>query len=279
MRECHDARCMRRPSAKICSDNSFMDTSRIDRELSARADDGWTGRLKVSTPTGHDVGDLYLFEGDVYSVQLSDYQPRLFARLVAAGIIDGDREGEIDAFVAPEARDAAVGRYAVEHDWLPVERLAEFHSEYLLAGLGGMRSLDGVKIVAEADATTNVRCALPSPAADIIASIDLRMGRSREVWSRVGAATGPRETVLSWCGDRTMAPFVAPELAAFAAEVDGVRSVDEIADACGFTRAEAEFLTAALVKDGIVAVSGSTSLPIDVCLVPEDAGRVGLAAV
>lgn len=256
-----------------------MADSRIDRELSARADDGWTGRLRVSTLTGHGVGELYLFEGDVYSVQLRDHRPRLFARLVAAGIIDGDREGEIDVFVAPEARDAAVGRFAVEHEWMPIERLAEFHSEYLLAGLGGMRSLVGVKVVAEANVTTNVRCALPSPAADIIASIDLRMERSREVWSRVGAATGPRETVLSWCGDRTMAPFVAPELAAFAAEVDAARSVDEIADDCGFTRAEAEFLTAALVKDGIVEVSGSKTMPVGACLVPEDAGRAGSAAL
>jgi hypothetical protein len=94
----------------------------------------------------------------------------------------------------------------------------------------------------------------------------------------VGAASGPRETVLSWCGDRTVAPFVAPELAAFAAEVDAIRSVDELADACGFTRAEAEFLTAALVNEGLVAVSGSKALPAEACLVPEDAGRAGSAA-
>ncbi|MSW79735.1 MAG: hypothetical protein F2840_01155 [Actinobacteria bacterium] len=255
-----------------------MDASRIDRELHARSDAGWTGRLMVSTRAGHEIGDLFLFEGDLYSVQLRHHRPRLFARLVSGGIIDEGREREIDALVDPEARDAAVGRYAIEHDWLSVERLAEFHSEYLLAGLSGLRSLDGVKVVEERGATTNVRCALPSPTADVIASVDLRTGRSRDVWTGVGAAFGPRETVLSWCGDRTVAPFVAPELAAFAAEVDAIRSVDELADACGFTRAEAEFLTAALVNEGLVEVSGSKTLPAEACLVPEDAGRAGSAA-
>ncbi|CAB4931960.1 MAG: hypothetical protein F2836_03750 [Actinobacteria bacterium] len=255
-----------------------MDASRIDDELRARAKAGWTGRLTVSDRAGRELADLYIFEGDLYSVQMRDHQPHLFTRLVAAGIIDGERQRECDSAGAPGARDEFIGRYAVEHGWLPVERLAEFHSEYLLAGLSAVREASGVSIADEPGAMTNVRCALPSPVADVIASVELRTERSRNVWVGVGASAGPRETVLAWRGVRGVAPFVAPELAAFAAEVDGVRSVDELADSCGFTRAEAEFLTAALVNDGLVEVAGVKSLPAATCLVPEDAARAGAGA-
>lgn len=256
-----------------------MDASRIDDELRVRAKAGWTGGITVGDSAGRELADLYFFEGDLYSVQVSGFQPHLFARLLAAGIIDEERRRTCDASMAPDSRDELIGRFSVEQGWLPVERLAEFHSEYLLASLGAVREAGGAVIAEEAGAATNVRCALPSPVADVIASVDMRAERSRSVWAGVGAGAGPAETVLAWRGARGVAPFAAPELAAFAAEVDGARSVDELADACGFTRAEAEFLTAALVNDGLVEVADVTALPAIRCLVPEDAARASLNGV
>lgn len=256
-----------------------MDASRIDDELRARAKAGWTGRLTVGHRAGREIADLYIFEGDLYSVQARDHQPHLFSRLVAAGILDDERQRECDSSIAPASRDELIGRYAVERGWLPVERLAEFHSEYLLASLSAVRGASGASVTEEPGAVTNVRCALPSPVADVISSVDMRAVRSRNVWAGVGASAGPGETVLAWRGVRSVAPFAAPELAAFAAEVDGVRSVDELADACGFTRAEAEFLTAALVNDGLVEVAVEKALPSARCLVPEDAARARLMGV
>ena len=253
-----------------------MDASRIDDELRARAKAGWTGRLTVSDRAGRERADLYLFEGDLYSVQASGFRPHLFARLMAAGIIDEERRRSCDASMASDSRDELIGRFAVEQAWLPVERLAEFHSEYLLASLGAVREVSEVGIVEGTGEVTNVRCALPSPVADVIASVEMRAERSRSVWAGVGASGGPGETVLAWRGARGVAPFAAPELAAFAAEVDGARSVDALADACGFTRAEAEFLTAALVSDGLAGIADVQALPAQRCLVPEDWARVSL---
>jgi CRP-like cAMP-binding protein len=46
------------------------------------------------------------------------------------------------------------------------------------------------------------------------------------------------------------------EVTAFMAAVDGINTVDEIAGYCGFTRAEAIVITAALIAGGAIAVAG-----------------------
>lgn len=277
------ARCMKRPSERICSDNSSMDAGRLDHELRARAQSGWTGALTVSTRAGREVASVYLFQGDLYSVRLRDHQPDIRSRLGAAGIIDAHRGRQFDAAVASGSHDDAVGRYAVEHTWLSVERLAEIHAEYLLAGMSGVLGVDRMTILAKPGVVTNERCSLPLLIADVLATIEMRGNRSRFVWSVVAADGRPRETVLTrrdaaFTGrsEHGISPFVAPELAAFATEIDGARSVDEVANACGFTRAEAEFLAAALVNDGLAEVAGVKDLPDDVCLVPEDAARAAV---
>ncbi|MEY4136015.1 MAG: hypothetical protein RL205_143 [Actinomycetota bacterium] len=229
---------------------------------------GWTGRLVATDPSTGTSAAIYMYEGGVYSVQVEDFTPHLTNRMIAAGILDESRIRELHASVEQNQRDTEVGRFAINRDWLPIDTLAAFHAEYLLAGLGAALSLPKSKIQADAHETTDHLCTLPVSVEDLISATDLREERSQRIWNGVAPGSSTRETVLRQVNAEAEICSASSEVRAFMNAVDGINTVDEIAGTCGFTRAEAIVITAALISGGAVAIAGRKS--IRGAHVPED---------
>lgn len=229
---------------------------------------GWTGRLIATDPATGTSAAIYMYEGGVYSVQVEDFTPHLTNRMIAAGILDDSRLRELSASVEQSQRDHEVGKFAINRDWLPVDTLAAFHAEYLLAGLGAALSLSKSKVQVDPNETTDQMCTLPTPVEDLIAAIDLREERSQRIWNGVAPGSTTRETVLRQVNVDAEICAASSEVAAFMKAVDGINTVDEIAGACGFTRAEAIVITAALIAGGAAAIAGRKS--VHGAHVPED---------
>ncbi len=229
---------------------------------------GWTGRLVATDPATGTSAAIYMYEGGVYSVQVEDFTPHLTNRMIAAGILDESRIRELSASVEHTQRDHEVGRFAINRDWLPVDTLAALHAEYLLAGLGAALALPKSKVQAEANETTDQLCTMPASVEDLISAIDLREERSQRIWNGVAPGSTTKETVLRQVNAEAEICVASSEVAAFMRAVDGINTVDEIAGACGFTRAEAIVITAALIAGGAVGIAGRKS--VNGVHVPED---------
>lgn len=256
----------------ISSDKHIMENAQLVKAMRSESKKGWTGRLVATDAATGTSAAIYMFEGGVYSVQVESFTPHLASRLIAAGILDETRIRELGASVDPALRDDEVGRFAINRDWLPADTLAAFHSEYLLAGLGAALALPGSKVHADAHETTNRMCTLPTPVDDLIKAIDLREERSQRIWKGVAPGSSTRETVLRLVNPDAEICSASSEVSAFTQAVDGINSVDEIAGTCGFTRAEAIVITAALIAGGAVAVAGHKA--VHGAHVPEDFASV-----
>lgn len=245
-----------------------MENAQLVKVMRSESKKGWTGRLVATDPTTGTSAAIYMFEGGIYSVQVEDFTPHLTNRLVAAGILDETRMRELGASVDQANRDEEVGRFAINRDWLPIDTLAAFHAEYLLAGLGAALALPKSKVNADALETTDRMCTLPTSVDDLIKAIDLREERSQRIWNGVAPGSTTRETVLRIVDADAEICRASSEVSAFTRAVDGINTVDEIAGSCGFTRAEAIVITAALIAGGAVAIAGRK--PVHGVHVPED---------
>lgn len=245
-----------------------MENVQLAKVMRAESKKGCTGRLVATDPSSGTSAAIYMYEGGIYSVQVEDFTPHLTNRMIAAGILDADRMRELSASLDPSQRDQEVGRFAINRDWLPIDTLAGFHSEYLLAGLGAALSLPKSKVQVEAHETTEHLCTLPTSVEDLISAVDLREERSQRIWNGVAPGSSTRETVLREVNASAEICAASPEVMAFMNAVDGINTVDEIAGSCGFTRAEAIVITAALIAGGAVAIAGRKS--VHGTHVPED---------
>lgn len=245
-----------------------MENAQLAKVMRSESKKGWTGRLIATDPATGTSAAIYMYEGGVYSVQVEDFTPHLTNRMIAAGILDDSRLRELSASVEQSQRDHEVGKFAINRDWLPVDTLAAFHAEYLLAGLGAALSLSKSKVQVDPNETTDQMCTLPTPVEDLIAAIDLREERSQRIWNGVAPGSTTRETVLRQVNVDAEICAASSEVTAFMKAVDGINTVDEIAGACGFTRAEAIVITAALIAGGAAAIAGRKS--VHGAHVPED---------
>lgn len=245
-----------------------MENAQLAKVMRSESKKGWTGRLIATDPATGTSAAIYMYEGGVYSVQVEDFIPHLTNRMIAAGILDDSRIRELSASVDQTQRDHEVGRFAINRDWLPVDTLAAFHAEYLLAGLGAALSLSKSKVQVDPNEITDQMCTLPTAVEDLFAAIDLREERSQRIWNGVAPGSSTRETVLRQVNIDAEICSASSEVAAFMKAVDGINTVDEIAGACGFTRAEAIVITAALIAGGAAAIAGRKS--VHGAHVPED---------
>ncbi|MGI9136435.1 MAG: hypothetical protein ACR2JS_05145 [Candidatus Nanopelagicales bacterium] len=245
-----------------------MENAQLVKAMRSESKKGWTGRLVATDPTTGTSAAIYMYEGGVYSVQVADFTPHLTNRLVAAGILDEARIRELGASVEKSKRDDEVGRFAITRDWLPVDSLAAFHAEYLLAGLGAALALPKSKVQVDAHETTDRLCTRPTSVDDLLTAIELRETRSQRIWNGVAPASTTRETVLRVVNADAEICLASSEVSAFIRAVDGINTVDEIACSCGFTRAEAIVITAALISGGAVAIAGRKA--VHGVHVPED---------
>ena len=248
-----------------------MKNDNVLKDLSALGKKKWTGSISVLDRSTGESASVYLYCGGVYAVDIHGFQRSLINRLMSAGVLNVERRGLFEGSMAAPEDESALGRFAIDQQWITVEKLGQFHGEYLLAGLGAVVMAPHLSVTVQREEVTGKYCALPTPIEDAIEATEVRQARSERVWSAVSTEIAPGRTVLTVANPS--APLQpSPEFDAFLKVVDGELSLDEIAGRCGLTRAEAIFIGSALMTQGLVIASGSKFPAEGVFVVPEEFG-------
>jgi len=238
----------------------------LNKALLAKAKSHWTGELQLTRIDTHaHIGSVFVYLGEPYAVKLEGYVPPLVARLRSAGILDETCTAMLAHAFPDGQRDEQVSQFGVDQGWLSVERLGEFHAEFMLAGLGALLTLRNVGISPVDGVTTDQFCALPVSLEVLLDTLDLRSLRTQQAWDCLPGVD--KNSKMKYV---RVSPLSHPisELLATAKAMDGSHSIDEVAFFCGFTRAEVVFLTAVL-QDEVAIQNIGDAQPSGVILVPE----------
>lgn len=244
-------------------------------ELSKWGDKNFTGSFHVQEKVKGDarVGRVYMYQGRVYAVQIDGYLPRVGQRLKSAGVLTPDRESATLAQFSGSLLESGVGKFAVEQGWIAVDVLNAVHREFVLAGLGAIARWTPVTIKRHRRETTNLFCTVPIAVPNAYGSLAKRADETAEAWTRVADGVHVLTAVPVVTGDLPDSETTTERLALLGA-VDGVRTVDEVAEHGGFTRFEAVHLLDGLAAVGVVTVTPGPVPAVDVnwFTVPEVTG-------
>ncbi|MDO8308332.1 MAG: hypothetical protein Q7V58_08250 [Actinomycetota bacterium] len=240
----------RRPGPGAASDVINPEVSGVLRSAAAK---GFTGSIDVTDRLTRGTARLFMYEGGLYAVELPGYVPPVAARL---GVSD-----------APAA-EAAVAAGAVS-----IGALAAIHQEFVIASLGAVLALPRARTHLRKGQTSARFCTLPLPVDPLFDLVRMRADRLAGTWAMLATDANPATTVAL---RGPVAGSVVPRGEAFTLleAVDGIRTLDGLAAAAGFTRAEAVHLASVLVDSGHVVLAdehlaGPTGGPL---LVPEEFG-------
>jgi hypothetical protein len=237
-------------------------------------DPRWTGAIVAR----HDdaIARIYCYESEIYAVDLSSYRPDVASRLVAGGVITPEQattavqvDGDPDDF--PIA--------LVDSGACSAENLAVVHAEIMLACLGAVLAADReveMDVALQPGATTSVGCAIPVSVPALLTALDLRRARLESDVRALRDAAGsspdapdapgwPAGTLWVVTADE---PANTSEARALVSALHGT-SLDVAAGRCGFTRAEAVHLAAALAAARVIEPTSSPSSARSGCPVPE----------
>ncbi len=213
---------------------------------------GMTGSIAVTERAHGTTGHIYLYEGEVYSVLLDGYRPPVLRRLRSSDAIDESAMEEAAEVVAAE-------EWLVEQENLSAEDLGRVHQEISLAALSALLAAPRVKVKVHQGETTDRNCSVPLPVKALLTTLELRRSRELETCVRIGVMSQPGDVVLGSTGVEVAGSGGLPEFGPFLDVVDGATSLDDVARACGYTRAEALHLARLLILQGSVRVTGSDS--------------------
>ncbi|MDQ1323044.1 MAG: hypothetical protein QG661_2496 [Actinomycetota bacterium] len=223
-------------------------------ELSSAAGSAFTGSIDIVERSTKATARLFLYEGGLYAADLDGFAPQVSHRLIASGSCADLSAGDRDLLRGLDVPDAGAIAHAVESGWFSVEALGRVHQEFLVAAFGRVTSLPKVKVRMHKGQTTSHFCTLPLPIEPLFGLVRMREDRLQETWAMLAPGVGAADAVL--CRTEVPVPVnpATPELAAMAREVDGHRGLDQLAQALGFTRAEAVHVASLLVSAGLVRV-------------------------
>jgi len=250
----------------------------VNRQLTgalvSAAERKWTGAVLARDKKTGLEASVYVYVGGIYSVEFDDYQPGFVSRLIAAGHIDAARLTSVRPSLDRDSADLMVGRIVVDCGWISVDRLAEYHREYLLAALGAVLKCRSLRLWESKNEITSRWCILPTRIEELVAETEIRRIQLDRASSALAGEGHAGSCVLRPMGSAASVSNGSPELDAFMRATDGVRSVDEVAAMCGFTRAEAVFHASVLTTAGVVVLSAMPEPPKEAraLRVPEEFG-------
>ena len=242
--------------------------------LVSAAERKWTGAVLARDKKTGLEASIHVYGGGVYSIELDDYQPGFVSRLIAAGHIDAARLTSVRPSLDRDSADLMVGRIVVDCGWISVDRLAEYHREYLLAALGAVLKCRSLRVRESKNEITSRWCILPTRIEELVAETDIRRIQLNRASAALAGEGHAGSCVLRLMGSTPSVSNGSPELDAFMRATDGARSVDEVAAMCGFTRAEAVFYASVLTTAGVVVLAAMPEPPKEAraLRVPEEFG-------
>jgi hypothetical protein len=234
-----------------------------------------TGCLTISHRPSGSTARVFALDGAVYAVALEHYEFPVALRLGSSALLDEPAIAAIAATTPVEHPD--FGRIAVATGKVDVADLGRLHQELVLAGAGAVLALDDAEATFEPGIVTGDFCTVPISVDALLEMVELRHERLCAGWQTVSGDRDPAHCIVAATGTAPAGEAFAPELTAMLAALDGARTVDQAAAACGFTRAEAVHLVSTLVALGHAEAcegSGSPDRGLDV---PEAFGRTCVA--
>lgn len=227
---------------------------RIVADLRSAGASGRTGALVVTDHATGQAARLFLFEGGLYAVELEQFAPDVAARLRASGVSTPHLD---------ESANMRAGAELLRGGRIDLEHVRRVHQEFVLAQAGAVLLLRKARSEFASDAVTDLVCTLPIPVDDVVEAVRMRQERLDDDWSAIAsdaqvqalrlADGGAQGLALAPTGAALAVGRQLPEFAAFLGQCNGRQSIDEVARACGFTRAEAVHLARVLIADGVVA--------------------------
>lgn len=240
--------------------------AQIVRALHKLADRGQTGAVRVEDGWGN-AARIYAYLGEPYAVAIDGFTPHVGARLRSAGLID-----DAQCAVIPASPDA--GRELVSRTWVTATALGAVHQEFMLAAFGSVITAERPSVEVERDAVTDAYCTLPVSMEPLLESVRVRAERMVSTWSVVASGASPASVGLRTTGTPLPPSLSQPEFAALVAAVQPDLTIDAVASAAGFTRAEAVHLVGILMAAHVLDLAETHSAgPAHSFLVPEEFGH------
>jgi len=226
--------------------------------LRARAEESFTGRMEMTSATG-DVALVWFGNGSICATTVPGSRPRLGVRLLSAGLV---RPEDLDRALREQSQDADAGPVgdllvrvgAVERE--EVEHFVRIQLVDMISDLLGW-DLIGTAVFAGD---------IPPKALDEPFGVDVVLREAmerREVWEamvqRFGGPQGvPRPSMLA-------APranlLLGPYDWAVLTKVDGLHSLETLADHCGLSLYETAHVINGLADVGLVVLPPPPSRP------------------
>ncbi len=228
----------------------------LEAVLTKLADEAATGCLRVRDQQG-DEAEVYLRDGEIYSVFVPGRRTMLGVRLLSRGALAPEALAEALEIQRTELQGWRLGELLVHLDYVDLAVVEEFVVEHLKDALADLLGWPVAAWKFKKGRKTRQDVAPPTSVAKLMDEL-----RDRAVtWEAIVAATGGPDA-MPW-----HAPGAPPaddalggnEWALYC-KVDGTRSVAQLASECGFTLYETGQVVMALAAAGLLE-TGAAATP------------------
>lgn len=231
--------------------------SSIEAPLLELAAQEATGVLVVTNEAAEEAF-VWLRDGSVYAVSVPGRRPLLGVRLVSSGVITPEALAEALEVQRTELQGWRLGELLVHLGFVQRPVIDEYVTEQMNDQFADLLGWDVRQTVFRNGEHTRSDMTLPHEVSALLSEARERLVRWAAVLDRVG---GP-DNVPDLESTSVTQSELGPHEWAMLCKVDGIRSVLELADECGFTLYEAARLVADLQEAGLVSVPGR-SVPDD----------------
>lgn len=200
---------------------------------------------------------LYVRDGKLYAATAPGPRPLLGVRLVAAGAVTRAALEEALESQASELAGWRLGELLVHLGYVDADIVAEFVVEQILDTVAEVSAWPAGGWRFRAGERTREPDALAVDIEDVLSQVHVRRLSWQDLETTAGGAAAVPVRVVY---DQDLADDQIPLAQTLLAEVDGRRTLSELATRCGLTTYEAGYVLSHLVESGLV-VLGEPALP------------------
>jgi len=230
-------------------DGSFP--ARVDSVLLEMASQEATGCLTLTDPDG-DHSSVWFRDGLVYAVSVPGRRPLLGVRLMSSGALTPEALAESLEVQRTELQGWRLGELLVHLGFVDRAVVESFVTEQVRDQVADLLHWDVASRKFRNGKRTRQDVAPPIEVTDLLELAHQRDARWTEILPFIGGADGV--PVLSASSTTTPDVVLGPYDWALLCKVDGVRTIADLADDCGFTVFEAGMVVVGLLDAGLVDI-------------------------
>ncbi len=227
--------------------------ARVDSLLLELASQEATGCLTLTEPEG-EQSSVWFRDGLIYAVSVPGRRPLLGVRLMSSGALTPEALAEALEVQRTELQGWRLGELLVHLSFVDRDVVESFVSEQLRDQVADLLEWDVVEKKFRNGKRTRQDVAPPIEVTDLLALARERDARWAEIVPFIGGADSV--PVLSTATAAASDVVLGPYDWAMLCKVDGIRTIADLADDCGFTVFEAGMVVVGLVDAGLVDIDG-----------------------